>query len=172
MLEAYKQLVTRQFEASLCMVGSCMEQCPESAWDAPVCNLKFCQAVFHVLFFTDLYLDKSIESQREQPFHVARTDVFRDYEELIERKQQLMYDRPTMREYLQHCRTKSVVVLGNETEASLNEQAGFEWIRFNRAELHAYNIRHIQHHAAQLSLKLRMDCGKNIAWVGTGWRDV
>ena len=41
-----------------------------------------------------------------------------------------------------------------ETEAELSADAGFEWIPFSRAELHVYNIRHIQHHAAQLSLTL------------------
>jgi hypothetical protein len=41
----------------------------------------------------------------------------------------------------------------------------------SRAELYVYNLRHIQHHAAQLSLRLRLDHGVNIAWVGSGWRE-
>ena len=41
-----------------------------------------------------------------------------------------------------------------------------------RAELHVYSIRHIQHHAAQLSLRLRLDAGVAIPWIGVGWREV
>ena len=39
---------------------------------------------------------------------------------------------------------------------------------FTRAELHLYNIRHIQHHAAQLILRLRLDTDVDIPWVGRG----
>jgi hypothetical protein len=42
---------------------------------------------------------------------------------------------------------------------------------FSRAELHVYNIRHIHHHAAQLSLRLRLDTGRGVDWVGSGWRE-
>ena len=49
---------------------------------------------------------------------------------------------------------------------------GFEWCRFSRGELHLYNIRHIQHHAAQLSMRLRLDAKAQVPWVGTGWKDL
>jgi len=38
----------------------------------------------------------------------------------------------------------------------------------SRAELHIYNIRHIQHYAAQLSLRLRLDTEVDIPWVSHG----
>jgi hypothetical protein len=41
----------------------------------------------------------------------------------------------------------------------------------SRAELHIYNIRHIQHHAGQLSLRLRLETGEGVDWVGSGWRE-
>jgi len=37
-----------------------------------------------------------------------------------------------------------------------------------RAELHVYNIRRIQHHAAQLNLRLRLDTNVDIPWIGSG----
>jgi hypothetical protein len=61
-----------------------------------------------------------------------------------------------------------------ETEQSLRAACKFAWLArlsMSRAELHVYNIRHIQHHAAKLSLRLRLDYGLDIRWVGSGWRE-
>jgi len=38
-----------------------------------------------------------------------------------------------------------------------------------RAKLHVVNIRHIQHHAAQLSLRLRLDHQEDIPWFSSRW---
>ncbi len=59
-----------------------------------------------------------------------------------------------------------------ETAGTLNARCGFERLPFSRAELHISNIRRIQHHAAQLSLRLRLDANTDIPWVKTGWLDV
>ena len=40
-----------------------------------------------------------------------------------------------------------------------------------RAEVHIHNIRHIQHHAAQLILRLRRDYGQDMPWFKSGWPD-
>ena len=171
MLETFKQLIGKQYEASLCALHECIDRCPDAAWDAPVANLAFCQAAFHVLFFTDLYLGPNVESLREQPFHRANSDAFRDYEELEPRRQQLLYDRAFLKHYLQHCRHKAAEVVAAETLEMLQLPAGFDWLKFPRAELHVYNIRHIQHHAAQLMLRLRIDFAQDFRWVGSGWRE-
>ena len=63
-------------------------------------------------------------------------------------------------------------MITEETADTLNARCGFERLPFSRAELHISNIRHIQHHAAQLSLRLRLDSNTDIPWVKTGWLDV
>ena len=172
MLNLFKQLVANQYEASLCALNACIDRCPETAWNAPVVNLAFCQAAFHVLFFTDLYLGPNVPSLREQAFHREHADAFRDYEELEPRRQQLLYDRAFVMSYLQHCRNKAAEVTHAETIETLQVPAGFDWLKFPRAELHVYNIRHIQHHAAQLMLRLRLDFDEDFRWVGSGWREM
>jgi len=172
MFATLKQLITNQYEAAFCTLGLCVDRCPESAWDSPVANLKFCQVAFHTLFFADYYLGRNAESLRAQPFHLDNAEFFRDYEELQPRRQELLYDRPSIKKYLEHCREKASTVVAGETEKALGGPCGFEPKTFSRAELHVYNIRHIQHHAAQLSLRLRIDSGIDIPWVGSGWRDV
>lgn len=172
MLDTLKELITNQFEAALCTLSACIDECPEAAWDAPVANLAFCQAVFHTLFYADYYLGQTTGSLREQEFHRKHKPFFRDYEELEDRKPELLYDKASIITYLEFCRNKVLEVLATETADTLSARCGFEWLPFSRAELHIYIIRHIQHHAAQLSLRLRLDAGTNIPWVKSGWRDV
>jgi hypothetical protein len=172
MLETFKALTQNQFDAALCTLNACIDRCPEPAWHAPVGSLAFCQVVFHALFFADLYLGRDEASLRGQPFHAANESFFRDYEELEPRAQQNHYDRAPVKAYLDHCRGKVATILADETEATLAGPSGFGWCRFTRAELHVYNFRHVQHHAAQLSLRLRVDHRVEIPWVGSGWREL
>ena len=112
---------------------------------------------FIALFFTDFYLGgPDEESFRNQPFHVENRHIFRDYEELEDRVQVLLYDKPGIKAYCGHCRNKAAQVVAAETEDSLRAPCGFARKAFSRAELYVVNIRHIQHHAAQLSLRLRL----------------
>jgi hypothetical protein len=170
MVNTVRELLAHQYEAALCMLNRCIDLCPDAAWNAPVANLAFCQVAFHTLFFTDVYLGADEESVRDQPFHHDRPAFFRDYEELLPRRQQHLYDRPAIREYLDYCRQKAADVVAAETAESLTSGHGFPRRPPTRAELHVYNIRHIQHHAAQLSLRLRLDSGMDVPWVGWGWR--
>ncbi|MFT4557409.1 MAG: hypothetical protein ACKVII_12050 [Planctomycetales bacterium] len=167
MLKTWQQLISGQYGAALCMLSRCIDQCPESLWNEPVGNLKFCQ----VVFFTDFYLEDSDRTFRDQPFHRENADFFRDYEELEYVEQKQLYDRASIRKYLQHCRTKFARVIAEETEQTLVARCGFERRDFSLAELHVCNVRHIQHHASQLSLHLRRETGEGVPWVGSGWRD-
>jgi hypothetical protein len=127
--------------------------------------------MFHTLFYADLYLGRDEASFRGQPFHAANASLLRDYEELEPRAPRHLYDRAPIKAYLDHCRGKAAEVVAGETEATLAGPSGFDWCKFSRGELHVYNIRHLQHHAAQLSLRLRMDHGVDVPWVGCGWRE-
>jgi hypothetical protein len=174
MLDTLKHLIANQFDAALCTLNACVDRCPDAAWDAPVANMKFCQVAFHTLFYADYYLgpDGEKDAFRAQPFHRENAAMFRDYEEFEPREQVLLYDRPSIRKYLQHCRTKAANVIESETAESLAAPAAFGRRAFSRAELYVYNTRHIQHHAAQLSLRLRLDHAIEVPWVGSGWREL
>lgn len=171
MLDTMKSLLAGQFNAALATLNLCIARCPDAAWNSPVANLKFCQAALHTLFYTDYYLGRDEHSFKSQPFHAAHPDFFRDYEELEDRPQQLLYDKPGIRLYVQHCRTKATEMFASETAETLFGPSGFARWTFTRAELHVHSTRHIQGHAAQLSLRLRLDHGVEIPWVSSGWRD-
>jgi hypothetical protein len=147
MLDTLKTLTLNQYEAALCTLNACIDRCPEPSWHARVGNLLFSQVAFHTLIFTD-------------------------YEEFADRPPRNRYERGWVKQYVEHCRRKAAEVVASETAETLAGPSGFEWRKFTRAELHVYNIRHIQHHAAQLGLRLRLDHGVDIPWIGSGWRDV
>ena len=170
MIDTFKELVANQYEAVLCMLQACIVKCPDDAWDSPVFRLRYCQVVFHTLFYTDLYLGESEEPFRRQPFHREHAAVFRDYEEAEDREPVLLYDKPWVSVYLEHCRKKAREVVLSETEESLSARAQFPRRSFSRAELHVVNIRHVQHHAAQLSLRLKIDSQQEVPWCGSGWQ--
>jgi hypothetical protein len=172
MVDTLRQLLAHQFEAAFGTLNACIDRCPKTAWNGPVGNLAFCQVAFHTLFFADLYVGPNAESLRAQPFHRDHVAFFCDYEELQDRKQQLLYDRPTVKAYLDHCRNKASQAIAAETVPTLAGPSGFQRRDISRAELHVYNIRHVQHHAAQLSLRLRIDFNEEVPWFGSGWRDV
>jgi uncharacterized damage-inducible protein DinB len=127
--------------------------------------------VFHTLIFTDLYLGHDDEeSFRRQPFHVRNENIFGDYEEFQDRAPVRLYDKASILAYLEYCRNKVTEVLEAETADTLSAPAESRR-SLSRAELHIYNIRHIQHHAGQLSLRLRVETGEGVDWVGSGWRE-
>jgi hypothetical protein len=173
MLDTLKELLSHQFDASLCMLNLCIVRCPESMWNAPVAKWKFCQAAFHCTFFVDVYLQPSDseEAVKQQPFHLAHKAEFRDYEEMEDRPQVLLYEKPFVLEYLQYARRKAQETISRESAEVLAGPSGFYWRKCSRAELHVYNIRHIQHHAAQLGLRLRLDANIDLPWVGHVWKD-
>ena len=172
MIDTYKQVIANQFQAALCALGTCIDRCPEAMWHAPVVANTFCQVAFHTLFFTDLYLGRDEATFRQQTYHRANKLIFADYEELEDRPPQRMYDKSFVTSYLQHCRQKAARAIASETVETLNSKADFAGKDFSRAELHVVSIRHIAHHAAQLSLRLRLDVDEQIPWIQSGWQDI
>ncbi len=169
MLDLYQEVTVNQYLASFATLADCIDQCSDKQWDKPVGNHAFDQVVFHTLFFADVYLSIDLATAKQQSFHSRHSDNFEGYEELGDDAPQRHYSREFVVAYLDHCRAKAETVVGAETEESLTVRPGFDWQKFSRAELHVYNIRHIHHHVAQLSLALRRDQGAAVDWVRSGW---
>lgn len=171
MLDAFKQLIANQFEASLCTITLCAERCPDSHWNTRIAKYPFSQVLFHAIFFADYYLGDDADSFRQQSFHIENQELFADYEQHKQQEPKSVYSREQIELYGNFCRDKASVKIGEETEQTLLAKARFARKNFSRAELHVYNIRHIQHHAAQLVLRLRIDTDVDIPWVRSEWGD-
>jgi hypothetical protein len=170
--DTFKQLIANQYEASLSTLMFCANNCPDSHWNALVARYPFNQTLFHTLFFADYYLSSDEDSFRLQSFHIENRDLFSDYEQLEDREPKSLYSREQIELYGDFCRSKAAVTIREESEERLCARTGFPHKSFSRAELHVYNIRHIQHHAAQLILRLRIDTHVDIPWFGSGWHNL
>lgn len=175
MFDSFIQLTKNQYDASFQMLNDCIVKCDEAFWYEPMVNLSYDQAAFHALFFTDLYLELGegdcIEKQRSQSFHLENQEYFCNYKELAGQGLASHYERAKSVEYLQFCRDKAKRVLSETTPDILEVRCAIRWLEMSQAELFVYNLKHLHHHVAQLSLKLRMNQGVGADWVKSGWSE-
>lgn len=167
MIELIRELLTGQYEASLCMLHDCLVKCPDAHWDGKVARYPFWNVAYHTLIFADLYLHPGKERFVFSEMHPQGWKEFD--EEYPSRK----FEKTELVEYAQVVRRKAVSMIAADTEASLEGPSGYGGRRPpTRVEMHVYNIRHIQHHTGQLGAFLRrVDPAIDPWWVGTGWKD-
>ena len=170
MIEFFKKCLLGQFGASLSVLNQCIVQCPDERWEGLVGNHAFWHVAYHTLFFTDLYLspdEGSFEPPRfyREDYHFFGQKPWPPYEKVVADDP---YPKATIIEYVEICRGKAARSIEEETAESLAGPCGFWWYKVPRGEFHLINIRHIQHHAAQMSLYLRNSAGIGIEWVATG----
>ncbi len=172
MTELFKQVIRSQYEAALAMMKLRIEACLEEYWDEPVGAGTIRQDAYHSLFYLSYYL-----TPHEDQF-IPDEFVNRGGDE----RQPVISPGLTKTDtlaYVEYIHDKIIRMLEAETLESLEGESGFPSIfrrrPLSRAELHIYNIRHIQHHTAQISLTMRRLATDNnfqikLPWVGSGWR--
>ena len=167
MLDLFKHALTTQFEAGLCMLDDCLRLCPDAHWDAPVAKYALWHVAYHTLIFVDLYLTTSQKAFEFRPdLHPGR------YGEWDNEYPSRRFERGELLGYVTICRQKARDTIAGETAETLAGPSGFHWLGFTRAETHLYNLRHIQHHTAQLAACLRrLDPSIDLRWVGAGWHE-
>lgn len=79
------------------------------------------------------------------------------------------FERRELGAYVALCREKVSEALAHETAESLAGPSGFPRLRFSRAELYLYNLRHLNHHLGQLTAHLHR-LGFAPEWVSSGRR--
>lgn len=164
MLETMKSLISNQMKAGLDTLKYCIEICPDSEWQKAHKDAPFSQVAFHTLFYADFYLGKDSVPFKEQSFHTSHIDIFKDYEEMEDKIPQNLYEKQFCFDYLTHCITKLKTTVEAETKETLAGESGINFRKITRAELYIYNLRHIQHHAAQLGLRIQLVTGKEMPW--------
>ena len=76
-----------------------------------------------------------------------------------------VYSKDEMLTYLEHGRNKARARVNNLTEATAHDETKMRGGGITVAELMLYNMRHVQHHAAQLNLLLRQSINAAPRWV-------
>jgi uncharacterized damage-inducible protein DinB len=78
-----------------------------------------------------------------------------------------VYTKEELQNYLLHCRRKSTATIGNLTNAKAQEICKFSNFEISFGELLLDNMRHVQHHVAQLNLILRQKTDSTPKWITT-----
>lgn len=152
-------MVWQQFGAAIDMLENAVRACPDELWSDRSQRPEFWYLVYHTLFFLDLYLSDSEEGfAPPAPFTIEELDPAGV---LPERP----YTKDELQAYLDHGRNKCRATLAGLPEEKARQRCGFAWLDISVAELFLYNMRHVQHHTAQLNLILRQKIDSAPRWV-------
>jgi len=153
-----KVIIWNQLGAAIDSLERAINACPEKVWGDKSGFHEFWYMVYHTLFFLDYYMSESPEGfAPPEPFTLGELDpagVFPDR----------VYSKEEMLNYLEYGRQKSRNAIQTLTEEKAQTQTAFKK-DFTVAELYLYNMRHVQHHAAQLNLLLRQRINDAPKWV-------
>ena len=161
--------VWRQFGAAIDMLDNAIQACPDEHWQARLFNepsgqpefsgfSEFWYIAYHTLFWLDIYLADSIEGfAPPDPFSLSELQTGM----LPER----VYTKTELRTYLAYGRRKCRARLEAQTDLLVPQQIRPDWREMSVAELLFYNMRHVQEHAAQLSLFIGQQVGSAPGWV-------
>jgi hypothetical protein len=156
---AWKTIVWQQFGAAIDMLENAMRECPDDLWSDRSQRPEYWYLVYHTLFWLDLYLSGPFEGfAPPAPFTLDELDPAGL---LPERP----YTKKELQAYLEHGREKCRAAIEALTDARSNERYRFGWGEASYSELLLYNMRHVQHHAAQLNLILRQQIDSAPGWV-------
>lgn len=156
-----------QYHAALAMLKQTLDQCPDDLWAGEGPSVAFWRVAYHTLFFTHLYLQPRVEAF--QPWEHAREE----YQFLgpvpwpphHQPKIGEPYTKPQILEYWQFCDAMVDAAVDRLDLAA--SDCGFPWYQLPKLDHQINNIRHIQHHAALLSGRLRLATKADIRWVGS-----
>jgi len=167
MTDEWKTILWQQFGAAIDMLENAMRACPDHLWSKPDEKpawvnrdvVGFWYLVYHTLFWLDFYLTETSEGfAPPAPFTLDELDPAGL---LPERP----YTKDELQRYLNHGRQKCRASIEALTDERASARRKFSGGEMSTAELMLYNLRHVQHHTAQLNLLLRQTIDSAPGWV-------
>lgn len=145
-----KDIIWNQFGASIDMLINVISNCPELYFEQ---NKRFYYITFHSVIFLDYYLTIQKESPKE-----AIDDLIPDK----------IYSKEELIDYVKKSREKCKQLIFTLTDEKLNlhfkEGDGENDMDYPILEILLYNMRHTQHHVAQLNMLIRQDFDTHLEW--------
>lgn len=156
MEQNFRESLWKQFGASIDMLENAVKMCPTAHWDT---ETKFWYNAYHCLFFLDYYLTL-------EPKDFAPPPPF-SFSEFEDRMPELTYSKDEVLSYLNFCREKCRKLISGLTDeiARSNWENESKTMVYPVVEILLYNMRHVQHHAAQLNLLLRQEIDNTPDWI-------
>jgi hypothetical protein len=161
----WRAILWAQFGAAIDMLDNTLVACPGSLWRHRLWHVpsdpaghplppelaEFWYLAYHALFWLDLYLTGSVKGfAPPTPFTLEELDPAG----VVPARP---YTKDEMRSYLAYARRKCHAAFATLTDERARQPVDFPWAtgqNFSYVELQLYNMRHVQEHAAQLSLAL------------------
>jgi hypothetical protein len=154
-----KKTIWRQVGASIDMLENAIRACPEEVWSDRTREPQCWYLVYHTLFWLDFYSSVSKDGfTPPKPFSLSEMDPAGVLPERV-------YTRDELLAYLEHGRDKCRSAIASVTEAEAAGAAAPVRPDVGVLELFLYNLRHVQHGAAQLNLVLRQETASAPRWV-------
>jgi len=167
--EALRAVLKSQYHAALAMLKDAIEKCPEGLWVSS-CHTNECwQVAYHVLFFAHLYSQPNEAAFRPWKDHVANVQYPDGIAGPPDPKSNMPllakpYTKAQVLEYWAFC--------DGQIDATVDAldldspESGFWWYPIPKIEHQIMNLRHIQHHTAQLADRVRTAANVGVDWVG------
>ncbi len=155
-----KTAITNQYHAALDMLQHTIEKCHDDLWlDTNYTNPTW-HICYHTLFFYRLYLYQHLDDHTPWEYHRKGAQ---DMERREGRKPVEPYSKKDILQFLEHCRKMTDSSVSNMDLG--HPESGFHWYKVSKLEHQIVNIRHLQHHVAQLQDRLRNNQNEGINWV-------
>lgn len=162
------KVLVSQYKASLGMLRQTIEKTPPAFWNTGEYANPTWQIAYHVIWGVNFYLGADPESYEPFPDAIEGAESLGGAQEWENPEEGVVVEGFHTREQLLSYLDFLIDELPNRVEAlPLEAPSGFEWYSYSRFELHINNIRHIQHHTAQIIERLKAKGLSGFAW----WMD-
>ncbi len=157
--DRFRDLIWQQFGAAIDALDNAIVACPDELWDDRTQRPEFWYLAYHALFWLDYYLTADFKNfSPPPPFKLEELDPAGVMPEEP-------YTKEELRTYLGYGHEKCRTTIAAMTDEKALQPFKFGRVDLSFAELLLYNMRHVQHHAAQLNLILRQKAGSAPGWV-------
>ncbi|MBZ5575808.1 MAG: DinB family protein [Acidobacteriia bacterium] len=155
----WKTILWQQFGAALDMLENAMRACPDAVWFDRSRPPEFWYLVFHTLFWLDFdFSEAAGDFTPPPPYTLAELDPAGVMPERP-------YTKDELERYLDHGRQQCRAAIASLSDEQERPWRGCERLDAGGVELVLYQLRHVQHHAAQLNLLLRQRVDAAPRWV-------
>ena len=138
------------------MLENALILCPDELWNT---EAQFWYNAYHCLFYLDYYL--TLEPDKfapPSPFTLSEFDPAGAMPDQV-------YSKAVLLAYLQANRKKCHDLIESMTTEIAYKRSVNGYKNYSVIEILLYNMRHVQHHAAQLNLLLRQGINNAPSWV-------
>src|SRR5688572_4504141 len=167
--DALRTILKSQYHAALAMLRDAVEKCPDALWDDPRHLNRTWQVAYHALYFARYYGGRDERFDDFWPGHRRGTKnddgIFGPQDP----------DSPIPQGPAPYTKAE-VLACWAHVDAGVDaavdaldlaaEECGFPWYKVPKFEHQLVNIRHIQHHAGQVSERLRREADLGVKWAG------